>query len=67
MKFGIQTARLTGETIDEKFASARRIGFDAVEVNVGPTFELGEQISAGQARQRCIGHPCLRDLHPFDP
>ena len=44
MKIGIQTSRLPGESLDEKFANARRFGFDAVEVSVGPTFDLGEHL-----------------------
>ena len=40
MKLAVQTSRLPGADLNEQFAAAARFGFDAVEVAVGPAFDL---------------------------
>ncbi len=67
MKLAVQTSRLPGETLVHKFVTAGAVGFDAVEVNVGPTFDLGEQIDAVKAAVAESGVPvsgiCTHDMH----
>ena len=67
MKLAIQTGRLPGQTLEEKFANAARYGFDAVEINIGPTFDLGDQLGAVQRASRESGLPvsgiCTHSIH----
>jgi sugar phosphate isomerase/epimerase len=72
MKLGIQTARLPGETLDEKFANAKAFGFDGVEVNVNPEFDLGDHVAELQAASASAGIPvcaiCTHSIHdPLQP
>jgi sugar phosphate isomerase/epimerase len=72
MKFAIQTARLPGETLKEKFANAKRYGFDGVEVNVGPDFDLGDHAPELSAASDSSGLPvcaiCTHSIHdPLQP
>lgn len=39
-KFAVQTVLLPGETLKEQFSNAAAFGFDAVEVNAGPAFDV---------------------------
>ncbi len=67
MKFAIQTSRLPGETLDEKFANAGAFGFDAVEVTIGPTFDLSEHLEAIRSASTSTGIPvsaiCTHSIH----
>jgi sugar phosphate isomerase/epimerase len=72
VKIGIQTTRLPGETLDEKFADAKRLGFDAVEITVGPTFDLSEQFDDVKRASDSSGVPvcaiCTHSIHdPLQP
>ncbi|MDQ2683866.1 MAG: sugar phosphate isomerase/epimerase [Chloroflexota bacterium] len=67
MKFAIQTSRLPGDTLDEKFANAGAFGFDGVEVTIGPTFDLSEQFDAVRTASTSSGIPvsaiCTHSIH----
>lgn len=72
MKLGIQTLRLPGETLDEQFANAKRFGFDAVEVSIGPAFNLSERRDDVQRAMDSSGVPvcaiCTHSIHdPLQP
>lgn len=45
LKLGVQTQLLPGRDLAEQFANAGEYGFDGVEINVGPSFDLGEHLS----------------------
>ncbi|HEX3303987.1 MAG TPA: sugar phosphate isomerase/epimerase [Thermomicrobiales bacterium] len=67
MKLAIQTSRLPGESLDEKFANARRYGFDGVEVSIGPTFDLAERLGDIRSAMASSGLPvsaiCTHSIH----
>jgi sugar phosphate isomerase/epimerase len=67
VKIGIQTARLPGDTLDEKFAQAKEYGFDAVEINVGPAFDLAERYDDVRQASESSGTPvcaiCTHSIH----
>jgi sugar phosphate isomerase/epimerase len=67
LKLAIQTSRLPGDSLDDQFASAGRFGFDAVEVTIGPTFDLGENLDAIQRASEQSGLPvsaiCTHSIH----
>lgn len=67
LKLAIQTSRLPGESLDETFANARRYGFDAVEVVIGPTFDLGDRLDevrdASQAAGIRVSGICTHSMH----
>lgn len=72
MKIGIQTSRLPGETLGEKFTAAGQLGFDAVEVNVGPTFDLAAHLDEIRQASEEAGIPvcaiCTHSIHdPLQP
>jgi sugar phosphate isomerase/epimerase len=72
LKIGIQTSRLPGDTLDEQFANAKRFGFDAVEVPVGPTFDLSERLDDVKRAMELSGLPvcaiCTHSIHdPLQP
>jgi sugar phosphate isomerase/epimerase len=72
VKIGIQTARLPGDTLTEKFANAKRYGFDGVEVNVNPEFDLGDHVDELKAASEAAGIPvcaiCTHSIHdPLQP
>jgi sugar phosphate isomerase/epimerase len=54
----IQTSRLPGVTLEEKFASAARYGFDAVEISVGPDFDLADHVDEASRAIQSSGIPC---------
>jgi sugar phosphate isomerase/epimerase len=58
LKLAIQTSRLPGESLEDKFANAAKLGFDAVEVSIGPTFDLAEQFDNVQRAIQKSGLPC---------
>lgn len=67
VKFAVQTSLLPGNSLIEQFAIAGDLGFDAVEVNVGPRFDLTERFGDVQAASRDTGLPvsgiCTHDMH----
>lgn len=67
MKLAVQTSRLPGEDLDERFANARRFGFDAVEVTIGPGFDLRERIDDVRQASQKSGAPvsgvCTHSIH----
>ena len=67
MKLAIQTSRLPGESLAEKFANAGRFGFDGVEVNVGPDFDLQDQFETVRQAAGSSGIPvsgiCTHSMH----
>lgn len=67
MKFAIQTSRLPGESLDEKFTNAGAFGFDAVEVTIGPAFDLSEHLEAIRNASTSSGIPvsaiCTHSIH----
>lgn len=72
MKIGIQTSRLPGATLDEQFVNAGRFGFDAVEVSVGPVFDLAERLDDVKRAAESSGVPvcaiCTHSIHdPLQP
>lgn len=72
MKLAIQTARLPGETLREKFTNARDYGFDGVEVNINPEFRLADHVDSLLAASEASGLPvaaiCTHGIHdPLQP
>jgi sugar phosphate isomerase/epimerase len=72
VKIGIQTSRLPGDTLDEQFANAKRFGFDAVEVSIGPAFDLSERLDDVRRAKEISGLPvcaiCTHSIHdPLQP
>jgi sugar phosphate isomerase/epimerase len=72
VKFGIQNSRLPGDTLDEQFANARQYEFDAVEVSIGPTFDLSERFDDVRRAMDSSGVPvcaiCTHSIHdPLQP
>lgn len=72
LKLGVQTVLLPGRDLVEQFENARRYGFDAVEVNVGPTFDLTEELALVRHASAQSGLPvaaiCTSPMHdPLQP
>lgn len=72
MKLAIQTARLPGESLAEKFSNARDYGFDGVEVNINPEFALADHVDELLAATDASGLPvaaiCTHGTHdPLQP
>ncbi len=72
LKIGIQTSRLPGATLNDQFAAAGLLGFDAVEVNIGPAFDLAERIDDVKRAVDAAGVPvcaiCTHSIHdPLQP
>src|SRR4051812_38814573 len=67
MRLAIQTSRLPGESLVEKFANASAFGFDAVEVAIGPTFDLAEHLAEVKSASNSSGIPvsaiCTHSIH----
>lgn len=67
MRFSIQTLLLPGKDISEKFDNAARFGFDAVEVAIGPDFDLSQNLpqirSASQASGLPVSAICTHPIH----
>jgi sugar phosphate isomerase/epimerase len=67
MRVAIQTLLLPGRDLQEKFANAARYGFDAVEVAVGPDFDLRKNLQAIQSASHLSGLPvsdiCTHPIH----
>jgi sugar phosphate isomerase/epimerase len=67
VKLAIQTSRLPGDSLGAKFANARRYGFDAVEVNIGPDFGLAEHLDELRHARDSSGVPvsaiCTHSIH----
>lgn len=67
MKIAIQTVLLPGLDLAEKFANAARYGFDGVEVAIGPSFDLAENMPELEAASTSSGVPvaaiCTHSMH----
>lgn len=67
VKLAIQTVLLPGETMEEKFAAAKRGGFDGVEVNTGDVFDIvakaGEVAAAAAASGLAVAGICTAAQH----
>ena len=72
LKLAVQTLLLPGRDLEEKFDAARRYGFDAVEVAIGPDFELIDNVGNIQSAVASSGLPvaaiCTHPIHdPLQP
>ena len=67
MKLAMQTSRLPGNNLVQKFENAARFGFDAVEVTIGPTFDLDEHVDEVKSASQSAGIPvsgiCTHSIH----
>jgi sugar phosphate isomerase/epimerase len=67
VRLSIQTSRLPGDSLDEKFSNADRYGFDGVEVSVGPSFDLAERFDEVRNASTSSGVPvsaiCTHSIH----
>jgi sugar phosphate isomerase/epimerase len=67
MKLAVQTSRLPGADLGEQFAAAVQFGFDAVEVTVGPSFDLAERLDDVRQASETSGLPvcaiCTHSMH----
>ncbi len=67
LKLGVQTQLLPGRDLAEQFANAAAYGFDGVEVNVGPAFDLGDHLAELQSASASSGIPicaiCTHSMH----
>jgi sugar phosphate isomerase/epimerase len=67
VRLAIQTSRLPGDSLDDIFANAGRYGFDAVEVNIGPTFDLADRLDEVRNASTVSGVPvsaiCTHSIH----
>lgn len=67
MKLAIQTVLLPGDDPVDQFAAAKRYGFDGVEVNVGPTFDLAARLDDLRRATDTSGLPvaaiCTHPIH----
>jgi sugar phosphate isomerase/epimerase len=68
-KFAVQTIHLPGSDVAEQFANAARYGYDAVEVAVGPDFDILARFKDVEAASKQAGIPvCALCTHPIhDP
>lgn len=72
LRIGIQTLLLPGRDLNEQFANAAQYGFDAVEVAVGPNFDLSDRLRDVQRASADAGLPvaavCTHPIHdPLQP
>jgi hypothetical protein len=72
LKLAVQTLLVPGETMDVKFANVRDYGFDAIEIAIGPSNELGEHLAELKAASAITGLPiaaiCTHPIHdPLQP
>ena len=58
MKLAIQTSRLPGDDLAQKFQRAAGYGFDGVEVSIGPAFDLADHFSEVRDAVQASGLPC---------
>ncbi|HEV2528161.1 MAG TPA: sugar phosphate isomerase/epimerase [Thermomicrobiales bacterium] len=71
-RLAVQTALLPGRDLAEQFQNAAEWGFDAVEVAVGPSFDLGERLDDVRQASASSGLPvaaiCTHSIHdPIQP
>lgn len=68
-KFAVQTIHLPGSDIAAQFDHAARFGYSAVEVAVGPDFDLIDRLNDVEAASKNAGLPvCAICTHPIhDP
>jgi sugar phosphate isomerase/epimerase len=72
MRLAIQPAHLPGNDLTEKFLAARRFGYDAIELQLGPGFDLFDRLADVRAAMARSGLPvcglCTHPMHdPFLP
>jgi sugar phosphate isomerase/epimerase len=72
LKLAVQTLLVPGETMEAKFANARDYGYDAIEIAVGPAYDLGENLAELKAASDATGLPiaaiCTHPIHdPLQP
>jgi sugar phosphate isomerase/epimerase len=72
LKLAVQTLLVPGETMESKFANARDYGYDAIEIVVGPAYDLGEHLAELKAAGAATGLPvaaiCTHPIHdPLQP
>lgn len=72
IRLAIQTVLLPGRDLAEQFANAARYGFDGVELNAGPGFDVRAHIGEIQAASAAAGLPvaaiCTHPMHdPLHP
>jgi sugar phosphate isomerase/epimerase len=72
LKLAVQTLLVPGETMEEKFANARDYGFDAIEIAIGPQYELSDHLAELKAASATTGLPiaaiCTHPMHdPLQP
>lgn len=72
MRLAIQPAHLPGADLKEKFLAAARFGYDAIELQIGPNFDVFERKSEVREAMQQSGLPvcglCTHPMHdPFVP
>jgi sugar phosphate isomerase/epimerase len=72
LKLAVQTILVPGASMEKIFTNARDYGFDAIEVAVGPAYDLGEHLPELQAASSNSGLPvaaiCTHPMHdPLQP
>ena len=72
LRLAVQTVLLPGRDLEEQFHNAAAWGFDAVEVAVGPSFDLGERMDDVRRASASAGLPvaaiCTHPIHdPIQP
>jgi sugar phosphate isomerase/epimerase len=72
MQLAAQPAHLPGANLTEKFVAAARFGFDAIELQIGPNFDLPNRIDEVRGAMSASGLPvcglCTHPIHdPFVP
>lgn len=67
VKLAIQTNLLPGRDLHEQFANAARFGYDGVEVNISPSFNLSdhrdELLAASAASGLPVSSICTHSMH----
>ncbi len=72
LKLAVQTLLVPGATMEERFANARDYGYDAIEIAIGPSYDLGEHLAELSAASAATGLPiaaiCTHPIHdPLQP
>jgi sugar phosphate isomerase/epimerase len=72
LRLAVQTLLVPGRNLEEQFQRTRDYGFDAIEIAVGPNFDLGDRLQDVQQAARNTGLPvaaiCTHPIHdPLQP
>jgi sugar phosphate isomerase/epimerase len=72
LRLAVQTLLVPGRNLEEQFQRTRDYGFDAIEIAVGPSFDLGDRLQDVQQAARNTGLPvaaiCTHPMHdPLQP